>query len=78
MIDYICIRRGVVIIAKSKLVKVITKDGGVYQYNSVASAVDKSPFALWYILNNRKCHKYEEQMNKVKNVIVNDEVRYEV
>ena len=33
---------------------------GSYQYNSDASAVDKSPLALGYTLNNRKCYKYEE------------------
>lgn len=62
---------------RSKFVEVITKDEEVYQYNSVAEAVHNSPFALWYILRNRKCYKYEEQMNKVKKVIIDDVIIYE-
>lgn len=63
--------------AKSKFVEVKTIQGEVYQYNSVSEAIDKSPFALWYILRKRECKKYENQINKVKRVKVNDIVVYE-
>lgn len=63
--------------ARAKFVEVITKDGRKHQYNSVQEVVNNSEFALWYILRNIKCKKYEDLMNKVKRVTVDDIVRYE-